>query len=58
MPWRLIEETRIVITVGDLDIWPDIVGKKEQEMELEKKEDWNTEIEIINKERLKRDRII
>ena len=42
--------TEIAITIEDLNIWWEIVEIKKQKTELEKEENWNTRMEIIDKE--------
>ena len=39
-----IVETGIAIIMEDLNIWQEITGTGEQEIELGKGKDWNTEI--------------
>ena len=50
IPWKWTVRIEIAITVEDSDIWLETVGIEELEVELGKKEDWNIDKEIMDKE--------
>ena len=49
MPLKWIGRIEIIITMGNLDIWQEIVEIEEQEAKFERVEDWNMEMEIMDR---------